>query len=77
MRKGRTDQALADLNRAIKLEPNDASAYMGRARIWRRKKEYKRARTDYSEVIRLDPTDASPGVFDRVAGQTTETLTMP
>ena len=52
------DKAIADFNRAIRLNPNYALAYYKRGNAWRDKKQYDKALADYTEAIRLDPKDA-------------------
>jgi tetratricopeptide (TPR) repeat protein len=56
-RKGDYDRALADLDEAIRLDPNDASSHNGRGAVWLAKREYDRAIDDFDAVIRLDPKD--------------------
>jgi tetratricopeptide (TPR) repeat protein len=49
------DKAIADWSEAIRLEPNQPSAYVERGSVWFDKKEYDKAISDYTEVIRLNP----------------------
>jgi tetratricopeptide (TPR) repeat protein len=49
------DKAIADWSEAIRLEPNQPSAYVERASVFFDKKEYDKAIADYTEVIRLNP----------------------
>jgi tetratricopeptide (TPR) repeat protein len=49
------DKAIADWNEAIRLDPNQPSAYAERGSIWFDKKEYDKAIADFTEAIRLDP----------------------
>ena len=51
------DRALADLDIALKLDPNDAYSYSLRAYAWYMKKDYKRAIADSDAAIKLDPKD--------------------
>jgi len=62
--KERYDQAMADYNEAIRLDPNFADAYFERGRTW----YYgfgsaRRAIGDYSEAIRLNPDHADAYFF--------------
>ena len=43
---------------AIRLDPNDASAYNNRGNAYFNKGDYDRAIADYTQAIRLDPNDA-------------------
>lgn len=52
-------QALADYNQAIRLNPDNAQAYASRGRVYSKLKEYQHAIADYSQAIRLKPDDAS------------------
>ena len=51
------DRALADLDIALKLAPNDAYSYSLRGEAWYMKKDYKRAIADLDAAIKLDPKD--------------------
>ena len=51
---GQFDQALADADRAIALDPKDASAYVGKALIYRLAGETERALTELARAIKLD-----------------------
>src|SRR5262245_53319945 len=53
--KGEYDQALKDLNEAVRLDPKFALAVGARGGVWHRKGEYGKAMADYDEAIRLDP----------------------
>jgi tetratricopeptide (TPR) repeat protein len=54
--KNNLDKALADFNRAIKLDPKFADAYETRAFEYEDKKEPDRAIADYTMVIHLKPS---------------------
>ena len=49
------DQAIADLNQAIRLDPNNAVAYYNRGYAYKLKGDYDRAIADLNQAIRLDP----------------------
>ena len=57
--KGALDQALADYDEAIKLEPKHSEALRCRAGILIRKKQYDAALKDADEAIRADPKNAA------------------
>jgi tetratricopeptide (TPR) repeat protein len=47
-----------EADEAVRLDPKDAKAYVGRGTAWYAKGEYDRAIADYNEAARLDPKDA-------------------
>jgi tetratricopeptide (TPR) repeat protein len=51
----RFQDALNDLNEAIKINPRDARAYEQRAAVEMRINDYDKALTDYGEAIKTDP----------------------
>ena len=53
--KGEFDRALADFDRAIALEPNNAKYYDNRGNIWRDSGRFDRAVEDYDKAIALSP----------------------
>lgn len=53
--KGDLDKALADLNKAIKLQSNNVFAYQNRAHLHEKRKEPDEAVADYSKAIKLNP----------------------
>jgi tetratricopeptide (TPR) repeat protein len=57
--KGEYDRAIADLNDAIRLDPNLAFAYTNRGFSYNNKDECDRAIADLSNAIRLDPNSAA------------------
>ncbi len=57
-RAGLYDQALADVNKALALDPNGANAYTDRGNIYKRIHKYDRALLDYNQAIQLDPSSA-------------------
>jgi len=56
--KKELDNALFDMDEAIRLAPTDAAAWQSRGLAWHAKKEYDKAIADDSEAIRLDPSVA-------------------
>ena len=48
------DGAIADLSKAIKLDPNFASLYEARSRAWEAKGNHKRAAADRKKAAALD-----------------------
>jgi tetratricopeptide (TPR) repeat protein len=52
-------QAIADLDRAIQLDPNDAEAYNTRGNVWDDMGDADRALADYEQAIRIDPNNPS------------------
>ena len=54
--KGDNDQAFADYNEAIRLEPKNAIAFYRRGLAYMRKGDDDRAIADYNEALRLNPT---------------------
>jgi tetratricopeptide (TPR) repeat protein len=52
--KGDYDSALANLDRAILLDPNNAEAYDSRGEVYASKGDYAHAIADYNEALRLD-----------------------
>jgi tetratricopeptide (TPR) repeat protein len=53
--KGRLDQAIAEFNKAIELNPRDAEAYNYRGSAYLKKGQIDRAISDYDQVLRLKP----------------------
>jgi tetratricopeptide (TPR) repeat protein len=56
-KSGLSDLALSDLNQAIQLNPNDASAYSNRGLVLKRKGLYDQAIREFDHAIALDPRD--------------------
>jgi hypothetical protein len=54
------DRAIADLNRAIVIDPGYACSYNNRGRAFGFKGDFDRALADYNQAIRLDPKFALP-----------------
>jgi tetratricopeptide (TPR) repeat protein len=53
------EQALADCDQAIRLDPKAGSVYGNRAAIWSAQREFDKAIADDTEAIRLDPKDSA------------------
>jgi curved DNA-binding protein CbpA len=60
-RGGDFQQAIADLDQAIRLDPHDAEAYNIRGNAWDYMGDTDRALADYDEAIRIEPNN--PAVF--------------
>ena len=58
---GRYDEALADLNRAIELDPDDAGAFGRRGETYIALGNYDEALADLNRAIELDPAKAWAG----------------
>ena len=58
LRLRRYDEALADLNRAVELDPDHADAIARRGRVHQDMERYDEALADYSRAIELRPGDA-------------------
>ena len=56
--KGQLDRAIADLDKAIELNPQWAAAYSNRGRAFVGKGQPERAVEDYARAIELDPNSA-------------------
>jgi hypothetical protein len=54
-RIGRNDDAIRDVDQAIRLNPNFAHAFNNRGNLYFDKQQYSRAIDDYDEALRLDP----------------------
>jgi len=55
--KGKYDDAIADYDKAIALDPNDAIAYTDRGIAYGKKGEFDRAIADLRKVLEIDPSD--------------------
>ena len=54
--KGEYDKAIADYNKAIRLNPKEAVYYNNRGAAYRNKNDFDRAIADHGEAIHLNPT---------------------
>lgn len=59
--RGQYEEAIADYTEAIRLDPENPSAYYGRGNAYAELGDYEEAVGDYTESIRLDPDQ--PGVY--------------
>jgi len=57
---GHPDQAIADYDDAVKLEPDDADQYLCRGNGYSARDDYDRAISDYSRAIGLEPNYGNP-----------------
>ena len=57
--KGDYDQAIADYNQAIRLNPNYGMAYYNRGSAYADKRDYDRAIADFEVALRINPNDAN------------------
>ncbi|MDR2658786.1 MAG: tetratricopeptide repeat protein [Spirochaetaceae bacterium] len=57
--KSEYDKVIADFTQAIKLVPDDATAYAERGDAYMNKGDYDRAIADYTHAIKLDPNDVN------------------
>jgi Flp pilus assembly protein TadD len=56
--KGQYDQAIADFNKAIEINPRYDKAYNNRGIVYRLKGQYDQAISDFNKAIEINPTDA-------------------
>jgi tetratricopeptide (TPR) repeat protein len=56
--KGDYDLAITDLDQSIKLDSENAGAYINRGNSYGAKKEYDRALDDYGQALRIRPQDS-------------------
>ena len=78
LKRKELDTAIADYNKAIRLNPGSAGvAHQGRGRAWRDKKEYDKAIADCNEAIRLDPGHALAYYTVALSGATRRITTRP
>ena len=57
-KKGQYDQAIADYNRAIEINPKDAKAYNNRGIAYGEKGQYGLSIADFNKVLEISPRDA-------------------
>ena len=54
----RLEEAIAEYNEAIRLDPEYTGAYMNRGNVYHALGQHERAIEDYNQAIRIDPQDA-------------------
>jgi len=57
LKKGQYDQAIANFDKAIEINPRYAEAYNNRGIAYTKKGQYDKAISDYNKAIELDPTN--------------------
>jgi tetratricopeptide (TPR) repeat protein len=62
LEEGRIDDALANFDRALKLDPKQCRGLIGRARVWIRKGEFQKAVDDSTAALAIQPQDDAYGV---------------
>jgi tetratricopeptide (TPR) repeat protein len=76
--EGQYDQAIADYNQALEIDPGDAAAYYGRGYAYENKGHYEQAIADYTLALEINPSlvDAynSRGLSYIHAGQLDEAI---
>jgi len=62
--KGDYDRAIADLDKAITLDPKSVAAYISRGHAYQGKSDLDRSIIDYNKAIILDPKFRPPDIPD-------------
>src|SRR5437762_13841330 len=57
-REGKTAEAIAEMEKAIKLRSDYAAAYLSLGNLWRAQGEYAKAATALEQAVKLQPKDA-------------------
>jgi tetratricopeptide (TPR) repeat protein len=73
-RQGQLDQALADLDRAVRMSFSDPELYVDRGAVWLEKGSYDRALADFNQALKINPGLATAylrraAVFERKGDQ--------
>src|SRR5438552_2753233 len=63
--KGQYDQAIADYNEALKINPRSSLAYENRGNVYTVKGQYDQAISDYDKAMEINPT--GPAYANRAA----------
>ena len=58
-REGKVEEAIANFNKAIQLNPKNSSAYYHRGNAYVSLENYQDALADYTQAIKINPTDAN------------------
>ena len=85
VRQTRDDKAIADFNRALKIDSDNAYSYNGRGNAWYGKHEYDKAIADYDKALEINPNDAyayhargsawsNKGDYDKCIADATEAI---
>lgn len=67
LNSGKLDEAMADFNRAVKLDPNKSDGYLGRADVLNAMQRYEDALADYHRAIEINPDFAKSYVNRGIA----------
>lgn len=67
LNRGRTEKALKDFNRAIKIDPTRYDGYLGRADTLNTMSRFEEALMDYNRVMEMEPTLAKAYVNRAIA----------
>ena len=75
---GKNEEALADFNKAISLDPNYGQAFANRGTLYRKSRRFEEALADYERALTLDatyaPAWAGRGLIYKARNQTGEAL---
>ena len=65
---GASKEAIADFDKAVKLDPENTEAYIGRGWAKRERRQYKDGRADFRKALEFDPElgEVDPELADRV-----------
>ena len=67
LNKGKTEQALKDFNRAIKIDPSHHDGYLGRGDTLNTMGRYEEALRDYDKALEIEPTLAKAYINRAIA----------
>ena len=70
-KKGELDQAIADFNKALELNPRDARAYLGRGVAYGKKTQHDQAIADFTAALKFNPKLAK-AYFGRAIAYTSQ-----
>ena len=60
------EEAIADLNRSLEMDPNGACSFGRRGEVYRMMKKYEEALVDLNKSLKIDPNDVYIYMFDVV-----------